>query len=366
MSLFGSDTTVEIGVDRTEFHPGDSVTARIVVGGGSDDRVQGGRVELAYVNRYLDEERQYNSDGPDTTRTVTRTDTVVVASQPLPGGPTGPVAAGEHSVTLAFPPESPPSAHEPEGFGDLVMWEVRAILDRKMAFDPDASQQVTVFSRPEHYASWTQSAPVAKSADCPMGLELSTRLLRPGEGISGELTITPRESFKGRAVRVQLERRRTDTPDDITRTEAIEGPQLAGKTDFEAGQTLRFPFEVALPVGVPPCFVTGKSHLHWFVEGVVDRRLKSDHVVEAEIAVHTGSPGPAAAAQPAVAQPAPAAPAPVAATVEGAAAPAAPAGGAPDATAAPGSHPADWYADPWLHARLRYWDGNAWTGHTAD
>ena len=25
----------------------------------------------------------------------------------------------------------------------------------------------------------------------------------------------------------------------------------------------------------------------------------------------------------------------------------------------------DWYDDPWRQARLRYWDGTAWTGHTA-
>jgi hypothetical protein len=27
--------------------------------------------------------------------------------------------------------------------------------------------------------------------------------------------------------------------------------------------------------------------------------------------------------------------------------------------------PPDWYDDPWRQARLRYWDGTAWTGHTA-
>jgi sporulation-control protein spo0M len=382
VGVFDSDMTVQLGIDRTEFHPGDSVTARVVVGGGTDDRVQGGRVELAYENRYLDEERHRDSDGDYSTRTVTRSETVVVASQPLPGGPAGPVTPGEHTVTLTFPPESPPSAHEPEGFGDLVKWEVRAILDRKMAFDPDAKHQVTVFSRPEQYASWAQSAPVSKSAECPMGLDLSTRSLRPGEGISGQLTITPRESAKARSIRVQLERRRTDTPDNITRTETLEGPQLAGKTDLEAGQTLTFPFEMALPVGVPPNFMTGKSHLHWFVEGIVDRRMKGDFVVEAELVVYTGTPGGGGAAgwaaptgEPLAAAPGSAMPAAAAqagqpqqqaAATQQPAAPVAAPGAAPTATAEPGSFPANWYADPWLNARLRYWDGNAWTGHTAD
>ncbi len=31
------------------------------------------------------------------------------------------------------------------------------------------------------------------------------------------------------------------------------------------------------------------------------------------------------------------------------------------ATAPPG-----WYGDPWRQTRLRYWDGTAWTGHTAE
>jgi hypothetical protein len=406
MGLFSSDMTVQIGVDRSDFHPGDTVTATVVVGGEADDRVQGGRVELMYHNRHLDEEQTRDSNGNTSTKTVTRSRDVVVATQPLPPGPSGePVAFGEHTLSFTFPWEAPPTAHEPEGFGDIVKWELRAILDRKLAVDPDAAQVVTVYSRPEYYASWTQSPPVAKSADCPMDLELSTRSVRPGEGISGELTITPRESFKGRAVRVQLERRRVDAPDNVHRTETMEGPELAGKTEFEAGQTLRFPFEVALPVGVPPSFYAQMNTMHWFIEGVVDRRLKSDYVVEAEIVVYTGTPGgpqpsartdaerraedavpeppqPSAMAQPAAVEPVPGAEPAAAEPVPGAepaavdpvpaAEPAAvatsppPSGPAPDATAEPGSHPANWYPDPWLSARLRYWDGNAWTGHTAD
>lgn len=324
MGVFGSDMTVALAVHRVEFHPGDSVNLSVVVGGSPDTRVQGGRVELTYVNRYLKEEREHDSDGPDRTRTVTREEDVVVAWAPMPGGPDGPVAFGTHTFTLTFPPDVPPSAHEPEGFGDMVRWEVRAILDRRMAFDPDAKQVVTVHSRPEQYAWQAQSPPVAKSADVPMGLDLATRFLRPGDVVAGTLTISPSESVKARSIRIQLERRRTDVPDGIERTETLPGVELSGPADLEAGQTYRFPFDGGLVQGVPPTFNAAKSHLHWYVEGVVDRRLKSDFVVEAEVVVFTGSPAPAA------------------------------------------QQPAGWYPDPGRQKRLRYWDGSEWTGHVAD
>ena len=31
----------------------------------------------------------------------------------------------------------------------------------------------------------------------------------------------------------------------------------------------------------------------------------------------------------------------------------------------PGLPPPGWHADPWGQARLRWWDGRAWTGHVA-
>ena len=41
---------------------------------------------------------------------------------------------------------------------------------------------------------------------------------------------------------------------------------------------------------------------------------------------------------------------------------------APAQTPAPAqtATPPGWYDDPWRQARLRYWDGTVWTGHTAE
>ncbi|HEX8743788.1 MAG TPA: DUF2510 domain-containing protein [Thermoleophilaceae bacterium] len=388
MGVFGSDMTVQAAVDRTAVHPGDVVNVKVWVGGERDDRVQGARVELACINRFHQRERDYDSDGRSRDRTVTREEAFVAVWQPLPGAPDGPVAFGEHTVQLQFPPDAPPTAFEPEGFGSMVRWEVRAILDRRMGFDPDASIEVQVYSLPNQYAHWAQSPPVAKSHEVPMTLDqVSARILRPGSQVTGVLHVQPSESVKARSIRVQFERRRTDTPDNMESTQSGPEVELARDVKLEAGQPLQYPFQIPLPEGVPPTFAAAKSYMHWYLEGIVDRKMRSDFVCECEVVVFTGAGEPQAVQQP---QPGQVQSVPVATGAQAGglqlpggvqpdpatfgrpggaqplASPPAPPGGAPAAEARPGSFPADWYPDPWLHARLRYWDGNAWTGHTAE
>lgn len=92
----------------------------------------------------------------------------------------------------------------------------------------------------------------------------------------------------------------------------------------------------------------------------VVRQEAAGRPVEEQLATATpGGFAPAAAAQPAPAQPAPAQPAPA----QRAPAQPAPAQPVPERQAAAR---ADWYPDPYRQKRLRYWDGQSWTEHTAD
>jgi sporulation-control protein spo0M len=349
MSILGSDMTVQAAVDRTAAQPGDSITVKVNVGGAPDEKVQAGRVELACINRYQEKEYRRDSDGDRTEHTVTREEVFVPVWQPIPGGTDGPVALGEHTVTLQVPPDATPTAYETEGFGSMVRWEVRAILDRHLSLDPDASIEVGVHSLPHQYAHWAASPPVVKTHKVPMALEqLSSRTLRPGDQLTGVLKVDTTESAKVRSIRVQLERRRTDTPDNIEDVNTGVEVELARDVKLEPGQPLEYPFQIPVPEGVPPTFGAPKSNMHWYLEGIV---------VEAEVVVYTGDPG-AAGAQP-LAMPAAGAPAAQSPP------PPPPPSSAPGVEAQPGSFPADWYPDPWLKSRLRYWDGNAWTGHVA-
>src|SRR5918997_823579 len=156
--------TISAQVDRTAVHPGDLINVTVWVAGQPDTKVQGARVELACKNRYREQERDYDHhNNRSQTRTVTRTHESVAVWQPLPGAADGPVAFGEHHLTLQVPPDAPPTVYEPSGFGEVVTWEVRAILDRRMAMDPDASIPVHVHSLLGQYAHWAASPPVPKS-----------------------------------------------------------------------------------------------------------------------------------------------------------------------------------------------------------
>jgi hypothetical protein len=288
---------VQLALDRAAVPSGDVITAKVSVGGEQDDSVRGGRVELISVNRFREKQIAPGPNGTVSETTVTSEETVVVAGHPLPAASDGPVALGEHTFTLQVPPDAPPTANEPD-FGSMVRWEVRAMLDRRLAVDPDATIEVEVQSLPDQYGDWAASPPVADTDNVPMGFDqLSKRSLRPGEQITGVLTINPGESAKARSVRVQFERRRTDTPNDMVDSERESETELARHVELEAGKPLQYPFQIPLPEGVPPTFSAPKSNMRWYLQGIVDRKLHADFTVEAEVVVYTGAAG-AVAAQP--------------------------------------------------------------------
>lgn len=272
MPLFGKKSDVELDLERDRVVAGETVRVRARVPE-PDKKVQGGHVELLYRNRFRYEGT--DSDGDRTTYT-TRKD-VVVATEPLFAD--GALEGGDVDVELAVPPDGPPSDAE------AVEWRVRVVLDRKMARDAKEHLDLTVVGGPDAYAEWAARPPSADD-DVPMELTVEPRTVRPGDTVRGELRITGASPISGRSVRVQLRRRRVDQ-DGLKDDDVYDKRDVDGQLELGVGETRSWPFELTLPADARPSFRAHWNHQHWFVEGVVDRKLRGDHVVRAELNVFT-------------------------------------------------------------------------------
>lgn len=187
-------------------------------------------------------------------------------------------------------------------------------------------------------------------------LALSQERFAPGEWITGTVFVHAYVPARSLAVHVTL----------FEATRSYTEEVLTGWTGFLAQGPLAerssFPFQLQLPPAVPPPYRSEWGELYWEVDAKADvaggadaharqRILVLPPGVEKDSLVHPGSierivPGTLAAVGAALTGSLP--------------------DSAPTASSAPGSFPAGWHPDPWLEKRLRWWDGNAWTGHLAD
>jgi hypothetical protein len=270
--LFGSKTQIGMELVRGEVVAGEPVQVSITIGE-PDKKVRDARLELVYRNTYLEDDR--DSDGDR--RTVRRRTDVVAAQIPL--FDTGAVTAGRIDTEIEVPLDAPGTAP------DSVDWKVRAVVDRKMGNDAEAETPLTVLSPAEPLRSWAET-PLPPSDKVRMALDASPRVVRPGDRITGTLRIAPHEAVSGRAIRVQLKRRRND-PDRNVDSDDHAVTQLEGEVELPAGDDRTYPFEVVVPPDAPPSFRARYNEQHWYLEGVIDVPRSRDPVVQLEVLVHT-------------------------------------------------------------------------------
>jgi len=275
--LFRSKTDVELSLDRTDLLPGDTVAATVTLSE-PDKKAQGGRVELFYRNTYKEVDYDRDADGDTDRRVRTKTAEIPVASAPLFGA--GEPASGSYSVELELPTGAPATAP------DLVEYAVRAVLDRKGGFDAKDEAPVTVHAPAETHADWARRPAELTTTALGMAMEIEPRIVRPGDVIRGSFTLTPTSPVEARSLRAQLEWRRRDR-DGLESHGTASRIELGGDETLAPGQTRELPFELVVPQDAAPCFQTPNNELHWVVEGVVDRKMREDHVIALEVAVHT-------------------------------------------------------------------------------
>jgi hypothetical protein len=272
MGLFGKSMEVELALDAPYATAGAPVLARLRLGE-PDDKVQGGRVDLLYRNYFKHDTT--DSDGDRVTRTTMRE--VPVATVPM--AQDGVIRAGELRLALAVPPDAPGSALH------SVDWLLRAVVDRRRGADATAETPVHVRAPATPLLSWAQ-APVLYAPPCPMTIDLSARVLRPGDRVSGTLTVTPTTTVDARSLRVQLRRVRQDQDGNTDEDTPVE-VTVSGPTQLAPGGGRSYPFELTVPPDAPPSFAAAWNAQHWLVEGVVDLPRAVDHRASLEVVVQT-------------------------------------------------------------------------------
>lgn len=275
MGLFGGKMSVDLAVEGQAFEPGQSIAARVDVGGGGDDKLRGLRVELGYKNTYYHRTSSSNN-GSDETKT---SDNVVVVTEHVPADdPAMLGGSGSFEFKLWIPEDVPPSAPK------WVDWNVTAILDRRRARDRRESAAITILALPSGYSLWA-SAPQSCDEDvCDMLLDMSARVARAGETVSGTLRVDPKREFEARSVRVALEGR-MHHEDGIKRKVGEAKATIAERTAFVPGFAQEFRFDIAVPADALPSLLAEHNQVRWTLKGICDRSLRGDHAVSAELVV---------------------------------------------------------------------------------
>lgn len=271
MGLFGDKTQIQLDVAHSEVAAGQPVVARVRLGS-PDKRAQGGRVELLYRNTYTEDYR--DGDGDHETRTVT-TD-VVVDTQPLATG--GGLRAGETVIELPLPRTAPGTSP------NTVEWMVRAVVDRKLASDAEAKAPLVVRVPAQPLESWAQT-PVVSPKQCIIGIDVASRIVRPGEQISGTMTLTPTSPVSARAARVRLRRVRHDKGDN-KRDQVVQEVVVAEHLELAPGDTRTAAFALTVPLDAPPSFAAQHNQQRWYVEVVLDRKRALDYEGRLEVVVY--------------------------------------------------------------------------------
>ena len=177
-------------------------------------------------------------------------------------------------------------------------------------------------------------------------LQLDSPRYAPDDVVGGSVIVLIGQPSRSLEVFLQY----CDETEDYLSTTVSIGSGALHAGDLQAGQ--RFPFALRLPRDALPAYRSPHGSLYWRVALKSDRPGLDVHESLPIDVVPPDARGVIAPVTPASRE---------TTAPQVAAAGEAPANAESFGTAAP----ANWYADPSGRARLRWWDGTAWTEHTA-
>jgi hypothetical protein len=157
------------------------------------------------------------------------------------------------TVELHIPPDAAPVYT-----GPLIenKWIVKVTADRAMASDADQEIELPLIVVPTgQHGGAGQYGTVNNPGDAGLRLDLSKLDWANGETLTGTLQVQPNKDFEAREIRLALLCTETvPSPVQVNTQETTDQQQqLAGATQFHAGQAQSFPFTLSIaPKGHPP------------------------------------------------------------------------------------------------------------------
>jgi hypothetical protein len=219
---------------------GGTVSAVVTIMGEPDRKVRGARAQL--VRTAIHRVTQTNVLDHGSHDSLLHEAVVITEVPVISSG--GQVAPGEHVIRLHIPEDGLPSAT------DQVRWSVRAVIDRRHGADIQAESPIEVLAGPERFASEATSDARYKGERC-IDLELSTRTLRPGWTITGNVILRPARAIEVTEVVVTF-------AVTLPVKKGLKGTAVAPQVllnehlGLQPGDTRKLPFELTLPADAAP------------------------------------------------------------------------------------------------------------------
>ena len=276
------DVDVQISVNKSVFHAGDRVDARVALLPKSDFRVRHGRVEFVCIETWVQRiDSQYGPSYHRKTEILSSEGETFMENQTLRNGV--PYSA---DLRATVPQDPLPTLR-----GALVQkiepgiaWAVKVDMDVARARDIHDSHEVTVVATPAPRDERpVPAATESTRGGCTLTLELSRSEARSGDRVDGTLRAEPQGDVTASEARVELVREekfgntaKNDTVDSVTFER-----DLSLKSDDER----EWSFSLDVGQVAMPSLKTEKSSVRWLVRGLLDRSLRTDPKVEQEIDV---------------------------------------------------------------------------------
>ncbi len=281
--LKGVKVDIDIETDRPgkPYYPGDVIHATISIRSASKVKVREVFAGLVLWERY-----QYGTtddEGDRTTSWATAEDFAV--KETLMGE--GEIPAGfSETYHLDFP--VPMNATPPYN-GKIVQnrWLFKVVLDRRLKRDIRKEVDIPIIVPPPSDATEGEYGEVNHLDKADIQVVLPKLSWVEGADLTGKLRIHPRANFSVGGVRLELVRQEYVPRDEGNLHTVKEGTvQLAGKTKFDEGMAVEFPFTVPIPRRGCPTRRTGRSIVTWTLRAALTRRLAKDYKASQDIQVY--------------------------------------------------------------------------------